>query len=371
MEKERHMEKVSSDGKGSTVRLFNPTALKKLLHAVLARNGVCGEACFHVSEAVVQASLRGVDSHGVGLFPHYHAALKAGRINARPHFTQTRAGPSAIVFDADHGFGHHAGAVAMQAAVDAAKESGVGAVSVKHSSHFGAAAYYALPAARQDCIGLCFTNTNDSVLAYNATKPFFGTNPVCLAAPMADEDPLTLDMATSVLSMHAVRSRLRTGGLLAPGQGYDADGKETRDPAAVRCLGPIGGYKGFGLGMMVELLCGVLSGGPVGPEIIPIGERLDTPRCLSQFFMAVDISRFHDPRMFAQRLQSIADAVRALPRVDPDVPVMIPGDPEKHCLRQRLVTGIPVDDALYRSFLNVDAAFAGVLTDRTPVPYNT
>jgi ureidoglycolate dehydrogenase (NAD+) len=345
------------------MRLFNPPALKKLLYATLARNGVCEDACFHVSEAVVQASLRGVDSHGVGLFPHYHAALKAGRINARPRFTQVRTGASAIVFDADHGFGHHAGAAAMQAAVDSAKESGVGAVSVKHSSHFGAAAYYALSAARQGCLGLCFTNTNDSVLAYNATKPFFGTNPVCFAAPMADEDPLTLDMATSVISMHAVRNRLRTGALVAPGQAYDADGKETCDPAAVRCLAPIGGYKGYGLGMMVEVLCGVLGGGPVGPEILSIRERLDTPRCLSQFFMAVDIARFHDPGAFAQRLQSIADAVRSLPRADPDVPVMIPGDPEKRCCRQRLVSGIPVDDALYGVLTDIDEAFAGALTD--------
>jgi ureidoglycolate dehydrogenase (NAD+) len=351
-----------------TVRLLNPISLKKMLYAILARNGVCEDACSHVSEAVVQASLRGVDSHGINLFPHYHAALKAGRINARPCFTLVRTGPSTVLFDADHGFGHHAGAAAMQAAVDTAKESGVGAVSVKHSSHFGAAAYYALQAARQGCIGLCFTNTNDSVLAYNATKPFFGTNPVCLAAPMANEDPLTLDMATSIISMNAVRNCLRAGTLLDPGLAYDADGNAVRDPAAVRCLGPAGGYKGYGLGMMVELLCGILSGGPIGPEIIPIGERLDTPRCLSQFFMAVDIARFHDLQAFTQRLQDVADAVRALPRAAPDVPVMIPGDPEKRCCRQRLVSGIPVDDALYRALTgiemstdqgNVQAAFSG------------
>ncbi|MDR2668984.1 MAG: Ldh family oxidoreductase [Desulfovibrio sp.] len=347
------------------MRCFDPSALKKLFYAILARNGVCEDACFHVSEAVIQASLRGVDSHGINLFPHYYAALKAGRINARPRFTPVRTGPSAIVFDADHGFGHHAGAVAMQAAVDSAKENGVGAVSVKHSSHFGAAAYYALSAARQGCLGLCFTNTNDSVLAYNATKPFFGTNPVCLAAPMADEDPFTLDMATSVVSMHSVRNCLRTGALPAPGQAYDVDGKETRDPAAVRCLGPVGGYKGYGLGMMVELLCGMLTGGPVGPEIIPIGARLDTPRYLSHFFTAVDIARFQDPQAFAQRLRSIAEAVRSLPRADPDVPVMIPGDPEKRCFRQRLVTGIPVDDALYRALTDIDEAFAGALLENT------
>ncbi|MDR1684990.1 MAG: Ldh family oxidoreductase [Desulfovibrio sp.] len=341
------------------MRYFNPHALKKLLYAVLERNGVCEDACFHVSEAVVQASLRGVDSHGINLFPHYYTVLKAGRINASPRFTLVRTAPSTIIFDADHGFGHHAGAVAMQAAVDAAKKNGVGAVSVKHSSHFGAAAYYALSAARQGCLGLCFTNTNDSVLAYNATKPFFGTNPVCLAAPMAEEDPLTLDMATSVISMNAVRNCLRASAFLAPGQAYDADGKETRDPAAARCLGPVGGYKGYGLGMVVELLCGMLSGGPVGPEIIPVGERLDTPRCLSHFFTAVDITRFQDPNAFAQRLQDVADSVRSLPRVDADVPVMIPGDPEKRTFRQRIVSGIPVDDVLYRALSDIDPAFAG------------
>jgi ureidoglycolate dehydrogenase (NAD+) len=345
------------------MRRFNPDALKALLYATLARNGVCDDACFHVAEAVVQASLRGVDSHGINLFPHYYAALKAGRINAQPRFTRVRAGLSATVFDADRGFGHHAGAAAMQAAVDAAKESGVGAVSLKNSSHFGAAAYYGILAARQDCLGLCFTDTNDTVLAFNATKPFFGTNPICLAAPMADEEPFTLDMATSVISMNKVRNCIRTGTLLASGQAYDADGKETRDPRAVRALGPVGGYKGYGLGMMVELLCGILTGGPVGPEIMDFGERLDAPRCLSQFFMAVDIACFLQPRMFKKRLQTVADAVRSLPRADPDIPVMVPGDPEKRCFRQRLAAGIPVDDALYKALLDIDEAFAGALTE--------
>ncbi|MDR2123981.1 MAG: Ldh family oxidoreductase [Desulfovibrio sp.] len=343
------------------MRRFNPDALKKLIYSTLERKGADAGSCFHVSEAVVQASLRGVDSHGISLFPHYCAALQAGRINPHPRFRLVRAGAGAAVFDADHGFGQHAGAAAMQAAVDSAKECGVGAVSVKNSSHFGAAAYYGMQAARQDCLGLCFTNTNDIVLAFNATKPFFGTNPVCLAAPMADEEPFTLDMATSGLSMNKIRNCIRTGAFPAAGQAYDKEGKETRNPEAVRSLGPAGGYKGYGLGMMVELFCGMLTGGPVGPEIIPVGERLDRPRYLSQFFAAVSVACFQEPQAFAARLQAVANAVRALPRADPDIPVMIPGDPEKHCRRQRLVTGIPVDDALYRSFLNIDEAFAGTL----------
>ncbi len=340
---------------------FDGSKLKELMREHLRRRGVCEGAVFHMPEALVQASLRGVDSHGINLFPHYCTVAETGRIEKNPVFTLEETGASTAVLDAGHGYGHHAGAEAMAHAVALAKKTGIGAVAVKESTHFAAAFYYAFLAAKKECIGFAFTNANDMVIATNATKPFFGTNPVCMAAPMLGEEPFCLDMATSALSINRLTNCRRTGTQLAPGLAFDADGLPTTDPARGRFVGPVGGYKGFGLGMMVELLCGLLTGGPAATEIEPIYGDLAKRRHLSHFFMALDISRFSDATAFKQRLAAMAAAIRALPRADEAVPVMVPGDPEKAACERRCREGIPLDGPKVDEYLALSPDFARAL----------
>ena len=343
------------------MKRFEADALKNLMHAQMLENDVCPEAAFHISEALAQTSLRGVDSHGINLFPHYSRVSSTGRICPHPTFAIERQSASTAVFDAGHGYGHHAGAEAMQLAISLAKDTGIGAVVVKNSSHFAAAAYYGFMAAEQDFIGVSFTNANDTVMAFNATRPFFGTNPICVTAPMLSEGPFCLDMATAALAVNRLGNYKRTNTPLQPGLAFDQDGQPTIDPQLARFVAPCGGYKGFGLGMMVELFCGLLAGGPVATELIPIYQRLTDKRSISHFFMAIDISRFIDTLSFKTRLQKMADDIRALPRSSADTPVMIPGDPEKAYFIERSASGIPVDEPKYEEFLAVNPAFAKAL----------
>ncbi|MDR1946895.1 MAG: Ldh family oxidoreductase [Desulfovibrio sp.] len=343
------------------MKLLHHAPLRTILRDILKKRGVCAESRAFVVESLVQTSLRGVDSHGIALFPHYCRAAQSGRINPAPRFSYERTGASTAIFDADHAFGQHAGAEAMLLAVESAKASGVGAVAVTRSSHFGAAAFYGFMAADQDCLGLSFTNAGSQVLAFNSVKPFFGTNPVCLVAPMLNEGPFCLDMATSAVSVNKLRNHKRNGKPLMPGQAYDEKGCLTENPQAARYVAPLGGYKGFALSMMVELLCGLLTGGPVGAEIIQTHERLECKRNLSQFFTAVDIARFQPPPFFKARLQKLADSVRALPPAKETEPVLVPGDPEKKCFEQRIAEGIPVDDGLYAELAELDPRFKSVL----------
>ncbi len=343
------------------MKAFRHEPLKKLIYAALERAGVCEPACFHVSESVIQTSLRGIDSHGINLFPHYHTVVHTGRINKEPRFSHERTGASVALFNADDGFGHHAGAEAMRLAVALARETGIGAVSVRHSSHFGAAAYFGFIAAENDMVGLSFTNAPTAVLAYNSAHPFFGTNPVCVVAPMRDEGPFCLDMATSSMPTNKLVNYKRTNTPLEPGWAFDMQGSMTTDPQAAAYVGPYGGYKGFGLAMMVEVFCGMFAGGPVASELVPILKQLDVKRSLSQFFVALDISRFQDVTAFKARLQDLTNTIRNLPCSREDVPVMIPGDPEKRTLEKRKVDGIPIDDLMYEKFLAIDPAFAEAL----------
>ncbi|MCL2123390.1 MAG: Ldh family oxidoreductase [Desulfovibrionaceae bacterium] len=343
------------------MKIFDPERVKKTMRANLEKTGVCAESCFHVTESMVQTSLRGIDSHGIGLFPHYHSVALSGRITKEPAFVVERTGPSTAVLDAQSAFGHHAGWEAMKHAVAIAKETGVGTVSVKNSTHFGAAYYFAFQAAEENHVGMAFTNVNNTVMAYNATRPMFGTNPICLAAPMLGEGPFCLDMATSAIAKNTMINHKRTLTPLEPGWCMDADGRPTLDPQAACYLGPSGGYKGYGLGMMVDIFCGMLSGCGIGPEVVPMFENLNAKRNVSHFFMSIDIARFQDPAAFKARLKALADAIRAMPSVDPGVPVMIPGDPEKQSFARRSAEGIPADEAKYKEFLAVDPGFADAL----------
>ncbi len=289
------------------------------------------------------ASLRGVDSHGLRLLPHYVNAVQQGRINPRPAFSFEQTSPSTGRLDADHGFGHAAGIRAMHHAIELAETAGSGNVVVRNSSHCGAMAYFALEACRQDMIGAAYTHGTPKMRTPNSTATFFGTNPICLAAPMASEGPFCYDGATTQMSANKIRVYRERGIELPPGCGADAQGNETRAPEKVAQLLPIGDYKGFGIAMIVDILCGLLSGMPAGDTVSDMfNDPLSRKRLLGHFFVALRIDVFEEPARFKARLQEMAERIRRQPRRDAQTPVLVPGDPEKACQADREANGIPI-----------------------------
>lgn len=318
--------------------------------------GVDQTSINHVVTSLLQTSLRGVDSHGIQLFPHYVRAVKARRINPTPKISVQETGSSVAIVDADHAFGHHAGAHAIDYAVQLASATGAGIVSVRNSTHFGAASYFALRAAERGMIGFSFTNADSLVKAFNGSSAFFGTNPVCFSAPLATEEPFCLDMATSQVSWNKLKVSLANGLAIPEDWAFDKNGMPVVDPALACSLNPAGGYKGFGLGMMVEILCAMLSGGPAATEILAMySAPIEARREISHFFMVIDIQRFLDVEVFKQRLQGMVNALRAMPAMTDSV--MAPGDPEKKTFAERSVAGIPVSAAIFDSLMQVSDEF--------------
>lgn len=341
------------------MRYFNGEKLDVIMRQTLAARGVAPESAHHVVASLIQTSLRGVDSHGINLFPHYSRAVDAGRINGNPQMEVSRSAASVATVDADHAFGHHAGAVAMEKAVELAKETGIGAVSVRNSTHFGAAAYFGLMAPEQDCLGFAFTNADALVKAFGARDAFFGTNPICFTAPLEKEGPFCLDMATSLVSWNKINNYRRENREIPGPWAFDSEGKSVTDPHAARTLNPAGEYKGYGLGMMVDILCSVLTGSLISKDIMPMyAPPLDsTKRRLSHFFMAIDIARFSDPERFRGNLQGMVERIRAMEPLVAGDDVMVAGDPEKKSFARRSVEGIPVDDVKFEEFLAVSLEF--------------
>ena len=326
--------------------------IKRAFDEVLAAVKVDKTAAHHVVDGLLQTSLRGVDSHGIRLFPHYVKVVKAGRVNGHPKYKFHKGGNSVGRLDADHTYGHAAGAEAMTYVLEMARQTGCGAVSVFNSSHFGAAAYCGLMAAENDMIGISLTHADALMLSTHGIRAFFGTNPICVTAPVEGEGPFCLDMATTTITWNKVKMHREKNQPLAANLAADAKGESTTDPHAAQSVIPIGDYKGFGLGMVVDILCGLLSGMPFGREITSMYlTPLDQKRYLGQFYMALDISKFQDVKAFKSRLKKYMDEIRREPAKDPAKPVLVPGDPEKKALAERAREGIPLFPAEYNAIL--------------------
>jgi LDH2 family malate/lactate/ureidoglycolate dehydrogenase len=341
----------------------SPEELREFASNALIAAGTNADAALSVAHALTETSMRGVDSHGIRLLLHYIKAVQGGRINPHPKLGFTRSGPATAVVDGDNGFGHHASYFAIERALELAQESGIGAVSVINSSHFGAAGSYVLRAALQGFAALGFCNSDSFVLAHDGMQSFHGTNPIAFAAPVPGEQPYLLDMATSVVPWNRVQDYLMEGLPLPPDVTVDSTGEPTIDPAQSATLLPLGGmrygYKGSGLASMIEILCAVMTGSPYCSQLPAMkGPDFSTPRHLGHFFIAIDYRRFVSVQTYETGMQAYLRDLRKQP-AKAGRKVMAPGDREWLVLEERIHRGIPIMSQL-RTELDSLGAVLGI-----------
>ncbi len=330
--------------------------LKKFGYTALRRAGVGSDMYRPVVDALIETSLRGVDSHGVRLIPHYTRAVLVRRINKDAHFSFRQTAPSTGIVDADDGFGIAAGVFAMDHAIHLARATGVGVITVKHSSHFGAAAIFGLRAARKNMIGLSCTDVDSLVFPYGGKHTYFGTNPICFTAPMEGEGPFCLDMATTVVPLNKILAYRGANKSLESGWAADAEGNPTTDPHKAVSPIPIGGYKGYGLAMMVAILSSLLVGAPFGNAISSMFPLDNKRRNLGHCFLAINIAKFRSIAQFKKDMRTMARQLRSIPAIDPNVPVVVPGDPEKKTFAVRSKEGIPIPTHDIEAFMELSKA---------------
>ena len=327
--------------------------LRRFAQAVARAAGADEPSAEAVMRALVGASLRGVDSHGVRLLPHYVKGLKGGRINGRPDMTFERRAAGAGTLDADDGLGHLAGYRAIGHGIEMAEEAGIAAVSVGRSSHFGAAGAYTLEAAEKGYLAIAVCNADDIVLPFDALAPFYGTNPISFAAPVAGERPYLVDMATSAIPWNRVLQYGALGRELPPEVAVDKDAGPTVRAEAAGSLLPLGGsaygYKGAALAGMVEVLSAALTGMAFSFAMPAYrGPDFSTPRGLGQFYLVIKPGSFRPEGDFATAMAGYLAELRALPARD-GAKVMAPGDREWAVEQARGRTGIPLDDPTWRA----------------------
>jgi len=315
--------------------------------ACLCAQGFTEDDALLLAHSLAQTSLWGIDSHGIARLPHYLARVARGSILPRPDVTVRRTAAGTAQLHGGRGHGIVLAHRACSLAAELAAEAGIGAVGVGDSSHCGAIGLYSRAIARRGLIGMAFTHSDAIAAPHGGKRAFLGTNPLSFAFPQAGGEPLCLDMATTSIAWNRVMNARRDGEPLPGGVALDGDGTDCADPAAVRALRPLGGpaygYKGYGLALMIDLLCGPLNGNPCGPRIPPMYEDLERPRELGAFFIAIDPARFAGGAVLAAAVAAMAAELRG----EPGGP-RLPGDPEAQAQAERSRHGLPVPDALWK-----------------------
>lgn len=312
-----------------TEATVNVAALRSFCVRALQRTGVADAPARLCAEALVCADQRGVHSHGTLRLGVYIDRLRAGSIDAAAQ-PQTVIDRGAVaVLDARAGLGIPAAAVAADLACARALAHGIAAVGVRNSHHCGMLAWYGLRAVERGLILIGASNADAQVAPWGARVKYLGTNPLSIAFP-AGERPFVLDFATSVLPHAKIKAAAERGEPIPPDCAVDRDGRATTDAQAALegALLPFGGAKGSGLSVAIEVLAGLLPGGLVGPEIVPLYLRLGDAQGVGHFFLALDPAAFGDASEFRRRCARFFDAIRALPPRADALCVVLPGDLE-------------------------------------------
>lgn len=350
--------------------LFAADDLRSFCFQLLTRANLKKEEAEAVSDSLVESNLRGIDSHGIARLPHYLERIRQKSIKPSPEMKWEKLGAAVGRVDGDHGLGQLAMLKAADHAVDLARNSGAGWVSICNSSHCGALAYYGLKIAEQGMIGFAFTHVDPMVTPHGATGPFCGTNPLCITAPGKNGNSLCLDMATSITPWNTIANAAIEGVSIPGDWALDANGRGTTDPNEVVALFPFGGFKGSGLGLLIDVLCALLGGAPIGPDIPKMYGDLSQRRLLGGLVGAIDISHFTSVDSFQERIVEIIQRWGALQPLKEGDQVYYPGEPEFRTREERLKTGIPVGWQLVKQF-NQLASKCGVSPLEVSEPQTT
>jgi len=305
-----------------------------------------------VAGLMVEADLRGSDTHGVIRLPLYVRRIRAGGVNAKPNIRLVSDRPSAALIDGDNAMGHLVMRRAAHLAIEKAKATGIGWVGARMSNHAGPAALYVTMPLRHDMIGLYFAvGSSNHLPPWGGSESLLGTNPMAVAVPAHDEPPIVLDMSPTVAAYGKVRLKAQRGEEMPVGWMIDREGKPLTDPkrADQGHLLPIGDYKGSGLSLIIGLLAGALNRAAIGRDVVDFVKEAGKPTNTGQAIAALSIEAFLPPVEFKRSVDNLIRDIRNSPRLPGVERIWLPGEQSHTKLLDRRAHGVPVPKALRES----------------------
>ena len=345
-----------------TVKKYESQNLKKLGSLILEQQGVSSEHAETVAQSLITADLRGVSSHGILRLPVYVKRLENGKIKANPDIKKVVETDSTIVIDGDHGLGHVVAQEAIQELIAKSEKSKISAVAIRRSNHYGAAAYWAMQLAEHNMIGLSVSNVEPLMPPPGGTEARVGNNPISFAAPAGESPAIVLDMATSVVPLGKILNAKSKNESIPEGWALNAKGNPTTDPDEVvngGFLFPVGGPKGYGLSVIVDLLSALLSNGAIGDQIHSMYQDLDKPNDISHFFLGIKIDGFMQVEQFKGLVDQYIAYIKNTPLVEGANEIYLPGEIEHRNLERNKVEGIGIPDSVISELVEL-ATKAGI-----------
>lgn len=325
--------------------VFPAKRLEEFVRAVLVALRLPQGDAATCARRMVEADLRGVETHGVFRLPHYCRRIRAGGINVRPHVRPERENAVTALVDGDNGMGHVVMTFATELAIRKAAEAGLAWVGVRNSNHAGPAAVYSTMPLAHDMIGIYMTVANANHMApWGGVELILGTNPISFAIPAGEEPPIALDIATTVSSYGKIKLAAQKGESIPVGWMVDRKGQPITDPRRSEegFLLPIGGYKGYGLNVVIGMLAGVLNGAAFGRDVVDFNKDLATPNRGGHMIMAIRVDNFRPADQFKGEMDRVIREIRSSERMEGVDRIWLPGEMEFERIRERSRHGVPV-----------------------------
>ena len=346
--------------------------LEDLCTQIFAALGLQADEARDSAEILVTADAKGIRSHGTARIKRYADGLKAGKIRGDVKPRIVHETPISLVIDAQGAMGLSLSKNAMKSVIAKAKDKGVGVCSIRDSNHFGIAGFYSEMAAAEDMIGIAMTNTAALGVPTFARVAAFGTNPIAFAVPAEGGKLFSLDMATTTVTRGKVEVYERQGKKLPPGWAVGTDGLVTVDPVKLLDdmlhqrgggLLPLGGegealsgYKGFGLGVLVDILCAVCSGGTFGQAV---KDSEITAARVCHFFMALRLDLFRPAEEFKRDMATMLAEINSLKPAEGASRVYYAGQKEQEAEKDSRINGVPLEEGVWEKLCSI-AREAGI-----------
>lgn len=360
-----------NSGKGDG--MFDADSLRAFCEEVFLSCGMVQEDAAIVADSLVQANLRGVDSHGLARVGIYVKRLKMGLVNPRPVVGVVRESAAMLLVDGDNGMGQVVGVRALDLGLDKAGESGGVSVGVRRSNHYGAGAYYVQRAVARDVIAFAYSNAPPTMAPWGGVDPYVGTNPYAYGVPAGEHRPIILDMATSIVARGKIILAAQRGEPIPEGWAIDEQGNSTTDAqeALQGSVLPFGGPKGYALSLMIDIMAGALTGAGFGPRINSLYDNFDEPQDVGAFFQLIDIGQFTDSATFKARVDRMIEEIKSSRRAEGTEELFLPGEIEYRTEQERKASGIPVGAETVAELREVGRSCGVDMTDYVSQAWST
>lgn len=320
--------------------------LKAFCKAVMESAGVSERDAAVFAENIVNADMRGVSSHGVTRLATYHKRCKMGLVDPKAVPVIETGAPSLIAVDGKNALGAVSASFAMEQCIARARETGACFATVRRGNHFGYAAFYAQQAAKAGMIGFAVANGPVAIPPIGGKEPVLGTSPMAVVIPAGKCNQLELDMATSVVARGKINLAVKEGKSIPEGWGIDKDGKTTTDPSAVKYLLPFGGAKGFGIGLIIEVLCSVLSGAKNAMTLGALYDFSGKEQDSGFFVGALDVSKLMPLEDFKAAADELFSTIKNSPKAEGVTEIFTPGEIEINKAKKAEAEGIEIGPAV-------------------------